>query len=541
VCAGHPIREVHVIPARVFSEEHERLPGIVRWAGNAMSWRTRPAAINGELRFRAGEPCDPRRLAESERILRAQPHIREASITTAPAPGDSVDVEVTTHDEWSLGGNIRFDTRNERPLRAARITEENLLGRGIFAQMRYDDYGRQPGLVFDLLHPQFPGRTDAEVVGGKTSVGPVGEVTFRHQFESEFDRFAGRVSARWREEPFIFNSRRFNTVVQPQVSAGADVGLLRRWGPFGRQALLGLSLAAERLFATDDIVATLPADDSAAAGALVGRYTERRRLSLNLIAGVRNIRFVPHAGLDAVNAREDVREGYEIRAVAGAAFGYALGLQEDRFLLVDVYAGVPLGARTLLFLRSRAEGRWLPDVLLWENMIGSADLYAYTTIGSRAGVVLGLQGAGGWNTNAPFQLQVGGANALRGFRSSSYPAGRRVVMQAEHRYFLGTVFSTADIGTALFADVGRGWAGDAPFGENSPTLVALGAGLRVGFPSGSRYTTRLDLAWPVSGGHGAELRFTLRQQFGITRGETMDVERSRMPLSTIALFNFSRY
>lgn len=540
-CAGHPIRDIRIIAIPVFPQDHERFPAIVRHVANALSWDTRTAAIRAELRFAPGDMCDLGHLFESARVLRALSWIRTAVVTTSPAPGDSVDVEVTTQDEWSLGGNVRFDAGHERPLRAARITEGNLLGRGILAQVRYDDYGRNPGFVVDVIHPQFPGRTDAEFVAGRTSVGPVGEITFRHGFESEFDRFAGRVSVRWREEPFIFKSTRFNTVVQPQVSGGADAGLLRRWGPFGRQVLLGFSVAAERIFSTDRIVAADAADDSAATAVLAGRYTERRRLSLNLIAGLRNIRFVPHAGLDAVNAREDVREGYELRLVVGSAFGYQLGLQEDRFLLVDAYAGIPIGSRVLVFLRSRAEGRWLPDDLVWENMIASADAFAYMTIGGRAALVVGLQGAGGWNTNAPFQLQVGGPNALRGFSSSGYPAGRRVVTQAEHRYFLGTLLNTADIGTALFVDVGRGWAGDAPFGENTPVLVALGGGLRIGFPTGSRYTTRLDLAVPVSGGRGAEFRFTLRQQFGITRGESMDVERSRMPVSTIALFNFSRY
>jgi outer membrane protein assembly factor BamA len=151
-----------------------------------------------------------------------------------------------------------------------------------------------------------------------------------------------------------------------------------------------------------------------------------------------------------------------------------------------------------------------------------------------------VQGAGGWWTATPFQLQVAGPSALRGFGYQGHPAGHRVVVQAEHRYFLGTVFGFADVGSALFTDVGRGWAGDALFGENSALLASVGAGVRVGFPSGSRFTTRMDFAVPVAGGRGAELRFTLRQQFGITRDESSDVERSRQTISTLGLFNVPR-
>jgi len=114
-------------------------------------------------------------------------------------------------------------------------------------------------------------------------------------------------------------------------------------------------------------------------------------------------------------------------------------------------------------------------------------------------------------------------------------------VQTEHRYFLGTVVGAVDVGTSAFVDAGRGWAGDAPFGEDTGTLVSAGGGLRLAFPSGSRFTTRLDLAFPLRGGHGAELRATIGRQFGITSPEAGDVERSRLPISQINLFNFQRY
>ncbi len=545
VCIGHPIREIRVYPRRgVSAPSGEPLAEVVaplfRKLSDGLSWDTRAVAVRRELRFQPGDLCDLRLLSESERIIRSQPYIRSAVITTVPAPGDSIDVEVTTRDEWSLGGSIRVDTKSGKGIKAARLTEENLFGLGIYSQLRFDYYGRKAGLVLDLGQPELFGHADGGLVAGNTSVGPVGELSLRRKFESEYDRFAWRAVGRWRKEPFILASAQFGTVVVPQVSAGADAGLVRRWGPFGHQFLFGLTVGYERLFTTDVVLASLPADDSAAAAAVVGRYAERRRVSLNLIAGLRNIRFVPRSGIDAVNAREDVREGVELRAVGGAAFGYALGLQEDRFALVDFYLGGAVGGHSLAFVRSRAEGRWLPDDSQWQNVLATTDLFVYTSIGSRGSIVLAAQGAGGWRTATPFQLLVAGPTALRGFGYSGHPAGRRVVIQTEQRYFLGTFRGFADVGSALFVDVGRGWAGDAVFGENSATLVAAGVGLRLGFPSGSRFTTRVDLAFPLRGAHGAELRFTLRQQFGITRDESAEVERSRQTISTLGLFNVPR-
>ena len=540
VCQGHPIRAIAIQPSSLFSIEHAPFPALVQRVGDATSWTTRVATVRREIRFHEGDPCDIGRLAESERILRSLPFIRTAIITTTPAPGDSVDVVVATRDEWSLGGDLRIDTRSSSPLRAARLTETNLFGAGVFAQTRYDDYGRKPGVAADVLVHQLWQHADAEVAGGRSSVGPLAAASVRKVFQSEYDEVAWGASIRYREEPFLFTSLRYGTVAQAVVSQGVDVGLVWRHGPVGRQVMLGGAISGERLFTQGGALATLPQDDSAATVDLAGRFTERRRLSVNLVAGVRRIRFVPHAGLDAVNAPEDVREGVELRAIGGMGLGGA-GRQPDRFGLVDLYLGHPVGQRTLAFFRSRVEGRWLTDSLRWNNVIAAADLFTYTTVSPRGAVAVFAQAAGGWDMTVPFQLDVAGFTAMRGFGHYGLPAAQRVVVQFEHRYFLGTLFGAADIGTAAFVDVGRGWAGDAAFGENTYTLVAVGLGIRAGFPSGSRFATRLDFAVPVNGGHGAEVRLTLRQQFGITRPEPADIERSRLPVSTTALFNFTQY
>jgi len=540
VCAGHAIHDIRIQSQTLFAIEREPFSGLLQEIGNGVSWRTRPATVRRELRFHEGEPCDPRRLAESVRILRAQPYIRSAEIVTTPAPNDAVDVEVQTRDEWALSGSVRVDTDGRRALKAARVTEENLFGLGVLGQVRYDYFGRRAGFVLDVLDRQFLGHTDGEVVAGRTSVGPVGEVSLRRMFESEFDRVGWRADARYREEPFVFSARPFGTVTQPVVSAGVDVGLAWRTGPVGRQTVIGASASLERLFASGTPLAALETSDSAAAAALAGRFRERRRLAFDVFWGYRNVRFVRRAGLDAVNAPEDVREGFEVRLIGGRGIGGG-GFEADWFALGDLYGGFPVGERTVAFVRGRGEGRSVSGGAGWQDFIAGADLFTYTTVSPRGSVAGSVQLAGGWRTSTPFQLLLAGPTTMHGYGYSGLPAGRRVVAQAEHRYFLGTVFGAAELGSALFVDVGRGWAGDAPFGENSGWLAAAGAGVRVGFPVGSHLATRLDVAVPLRHGQGVELRFTLRRQFGIGSREPDDVERSRLPVSNIAPFHFSRY
>lgn len=542
VCAGHPIRRINVRTSSILAIEGRPFSSLAQRVANGLSWRTRPDVVRRELRFAEGDRCDPDRLRESARVLRSPGYIRSAVITARRAPGDSVDVDVVTHDDWALGGGVAFNASGPRALRAIRITENDLLGRGMLGQVHYDYYGRHVGLVFDVLDRQFLGsRTDAEVVAGRSSVGPDWEFSFRRNFESEYDRVAWRAAVRYREEPFYMASTVFGSAAQPLVSTGAEVATIGRIGRRGKQLVAGLALSAERLFITDQVLAADPTQDSAAAAALQGRFTERRRVAASFMLGARNVRFVTRSGVDAVNATEDVREGVEVLAIAGHTLGSGGGLQHDAFGLGDLYVGAELGDHSLAFLRGRIEGRRMLDTDAWDDVIGAVDAFLYEGVGRRGGLVFTAQGAGGWHTTAPFQLVVSSPRTMRGFGLNALPAGQRVVVQAEHRYFLGTLFGAVDVGTAAFVDAGRGWAGGAPFGENTGTLVAAGGGLRIGFPSGSRVTTRLDLAFPIRGGSGFELRFTVGRQFGISAPAPDDVERSRLPISTINLFSFQRY
>jgi hypothetical protein len=540
-CDGQVIRTITVQPAGLFTDESDKRAAtlLFQGLGRALSWQTREATVRRELRFAEGEPCDRRRLVETARVLRDQAYLRSAELIATPVPGDSVDIEVRTEDELALDANARLDLGDNRTLKSARLNEDNLLGRGVLAQLRYDYLGRRAGMVVDVLHRQVMGRNDAELAIGRTSIGPVGEVAVRRMFESEYDRTAFRFDVRWREEPFAMRADSFGTVSQPVVSTGVDLGLARRNGPPGRQTQIGASVSFERQYTTGVPQASLPSDDSAAAAQLTGRYHERRRLSTDLLIGYRDVHFVPRRGLDAVNALQDAREGFEVRLIGGHGWDAGGGLQDDWSALLDLYAAAEVAPHTMMFTRARAEGRYLAGG--WDGVIAAADLFGYTSFSRRTSVAYNVRAAGGWNTSTPFQLEVSGPLGMRGYGLNALPAGRRVVAQAEHRYLVGTVFRAADLGTALFVDVGRGWAGDAAFGVNTGLMVAAGAGLRTGFPSGSRVTTQLDLAVPLRNGHGWELRLTLRRRLGISGPEADDVERSRLPVSTLQPFQFTRY
>jgi hypothetical protein len=71
----------------------------------------------------------------------------------------------------------------------------------------------------------------------------------------------------------------------------------------------------------------------------------------------------------------------------------------------------------------------------------------------------------------------------------------------------------AALGAVVFTDVGKLWAGDVPFGVNTPVVTSIGAGVLAAIPARSQRTLRAELAVPLTRGLGArpELRFTVRE------------------------------
>ena len=73
------------------------------------------------------------------------------------------------------------------------------------------------------------------------------------------------------------------------------------------------------------------------------------------------------------------------------------------------------------------------------------------------------------------------------------------------------------------------WAGDVPFGEDTRTKYALGAGLLAGLPPGSKRLWRVDLMLPLDRSEGARLELRLRTEDRTRQfwREPRDIERSR--------------
>jgi hypothetical protein len=129
---GFPIRTIQINRIDVFGPTVYDTTGIhERWfnrTANKLHFNTRAGIIRNSLLFGEGEQLNPLDIADSERILRSLPYIRDSRILVKPGPGgEFVDILVLTQDVWTLGAEVDMEDLN-----AAKIDfyNKNILGSG---------------------------------------------------------------------------------------------------------------------------------------------------------------------------------------------------------------------------------------------------------------------------------------------------------------------------------------------------------------------------------------------------------------------------
>lgn len=118
------------------------------WLHQFANWlhiNSQPAALQRELSFQTGDNIQSTELAEAQRLLRAKSYLRDAKIRVAAqcnADGRH-NIEIETWDNWSLLPSIGFGRSSGRNKSSFGFKEDNLLGYGVRASVKYQsDYLR---------------------------------------------------------------------------------------------------------------------------------------------------------------------------------------------------------------------------------------------------------------------------------------------------------------------------------------------------------------------------------------------------------------
>lgn len=570
-CPG-VIEHIFIDNHSIFDTSDPDLDPRFRWAyslANRLHVRTSEETIARELLFEPGDCFDPVLIEESERLLRGYDFIARVDIYGIQQPEGGYHVIVDTEDEWSTQAEIKFSFRGSFEFEQFDIREENLLGSGRTVGFFYESMEATRTYGLRYVSPQlFRTRWDLEVAAGKTRAGTLFHQEIRYPFLGEIGKWAFREWLHRRDHLFDYvlphqagycppdgpDCR----VLVPIRHEGIHVAGLRRFGRMGNLSVLGAGLSYQEIVypgADSTSITYVEGGDydgrTPAPPALrdeAGARMERlRNVRAVLLLGKRNIVWEQRRGLDSFRGDEDIRHGAEVEM----AFARSIpGLETDNDLYgsMDLYvaAGPPsLFVATRIRADARRDYDTAPEGFEMKDVFGEGEAFAYLRPPFLPDhtLVLRAAAAGGWHVETPFQLTLGGERSLRGWPEDALPGGRRVVMTAEDRWYVGWPFpDVADIGTSVFVDVGRIWPGDAAFGVDSGWRATVGAGIRANFPARGTNTFRIDAAFPVGPDGslgGLQLLIGVGEYLGITAPfSDPQFDRSRVPPITGNLLHF---
>jgi hypothetical protein len=462
-----------------------------------------------------GLGCTEFRRSESERILRAQPFLSDASVVTT-RDGDSVRVGVQTVDEAAIVAGARLRGSQVQALNLGTL---NFRGAGMHVEGRWEQGGtyHRDGIGGKLAHYQLLGRPYMLVLEGmRHPIGEAYSAALSHPYLTDLQRIAwhgGYVTSK--DFASLHRPDRVE-LVQPVDRVWWNLGGVTRLGPPRRLFLIGGMVIGQRLVPQDEFkkVDTIsgrldPTIDTAG----VRHYAPYNATSIAGVIGLRALTFTRMRGLDAIDAEQDVATGLQIGTLLGTSARSGVPLRNG-FLSVDAY-GAGRTRRNLLGARVGAESRVDLEHRDWQHLIASGRAAWYFQPRPRWVSELSLEGAAGWRTIIPFQLELGDRQGgLRGYARSLEAGSQRLLARLEQRFDVARYQGNrAAIGAAFFADAGRMWAGDVPFGVNTAVRASLGVALLAARPARSQRTIRAELAVPMSRTLGArpELRFVVRE------------------------------
>jgi len=507
---------------------------------NLLHINTTDAFIRGELLFKEGDCFDPFLISESYRLVDGHGFLFVEEISDEDDGAGGHSVRVATRDEWSTKVDLGVTYDAGFNIENFEVTEENLLGQGVYGEFSYYKRRETKTQSFGVRTPRFFGRSDAGVSGGVSRAGRFFDQFLRYPFVGEAGRIGVRQGFRRATDYFAYSTggaEAFSQVLVPVRREQLELSGAYRFGNAGASVILGGGITwdevtfprgPEIIFDDFDIRDSLP---GAPPAELDRQLHESAATRVNLHLGTRRFRYVEYTGLDDLRHTELIPLGLFVGATVGRTIGFlqqkGAPPEDDIFTRGYLSIAAPFGL-SLLSVTTNIEARHVAEG--WRDILLEADVVGYGRIGTLPSHTLFLRAssAGGWETTLPFQLSLGGRDGVRSLAEDQYPGGRMLRFVLEDRVALPWPSGTADLGLTLFSDLGRVWPGDSPYGFDSDWQAAVGFGLRIGLPRGTRHIYRTDIAFPIGRTGGSPI-FRVTFEFNQLRSGffTQDVRRSR--------------
>ena len=454
--------------------------------------RTRIATVHDQLLFHPGDSYRGRLLEESERILRGTRYLQDANIRPVAYHDGLVDIEVITHDVWTLNPGISFGRKGGKSTSGVELEDLNLLGLG-----KQVSLGRKSGVdrtstTLRYVDPQLLGSWWTLVADhSNNSDGKTEELVLDHPFYA--------LDTRWATGLAALDDERVDSLydlgkITDQYGARERVASV--YGGWSRGLQDGWTQRLTAGFTYDDTEFTSVIGETGPTTLL----PPNRKLAYPWLAYEwLQDDYEKARNRDQIEKTEDFLLGLRAKVQLGfasSAFG------ADRSAVIfngSVSQGFEPGERHRLLLSTSVGGREESGSVA--DMVAGVSARYYFRQSDRRLLFLSATGDIGSNLDLDHQILLGGDNGLRGYPLRYQGGEGRWLFTAEQRYFTDWYpFRLFNVGGAVFYDMGRTW-GANPAGTPSQGLLKdMGFGLRLGNSrSALGNVLHLDVAFPLDG------------------------------------------
>lgn len=492
--SGAVIGSVKVANGNIFDLDDPAEDKALFRLANRLHIRTRPDVIEDQLLFEPGQPFSARALEESERLLRQNRFLHDATIVPVAYQDGVVDVEVATTDVWTLMPKFSLSRSGGANEGAIGLTEMNLFGTGTAVELLYrSDIDRDSQTVRFINRNLGHSWYGVNAFFANSSDGQEYRLKLGKPFYSldsrdaagislaDFDRIdaiydAGEIAAEFRHQG-----------TSHEFSKGWSRGLHGDWTT---RYTAGVGYDRHRYGIVEDSeypAIALPEDRTllypfVGIEFLQNKYEKARNYEqINRIEDrYLGTRLGLRLGIASEGAGSD-RDAYLFNAAAQTGFGSS----DDRSLV----------------LATSVDGRIEDGGLA--NALASVSGTYYRRQSERRLLVVSVNAQAGQNLDLENYLMLGGDTGLRGYPLRYQVGDRAALFTIEQRFFTDWYpFRLFRVGGAAFFDAGRAW-GNSPVATTDQGLLRnVGLGLRIGHSrAGLGRMTHIDLAFPLDGGN----------------------------------------
>lgn len=488
---GKKIAAITLKQLNVFDTSNpEEDNALFRFANN-YHIQTKPEVLKSVLLFQEGDKYNPRKLSESERLLRNQSYLYDARIFASENCDGDILVTVVTRDLWTLLPDLSFSRSGGENTSRVGFRESNLFGWGkrlSFTQItEVDRSGYQ--FVYDdpnILNSRYRGRIEY-------SDNDDGE---RHYIDVSYPFFATDTPYSYgftsysdkREEPLYSEGETISEFSQStevtQLYFGHSKPLSGNWT---RRLIAGARHEQHTFEEISDTTLPIAKDRT-----LTYPYIQAQWFEDSYVK-VRNF--------DSIYRTEDLNLGWNINALLG--YSTQAWSDDTERLIYSFSANTAhyTSDHSLWRFYFDIEGNWDKEAKKSENLIATTTFQYYFNTSIYESWFLNASYTYGKNLTLDNQITLGGETGLRGYPIKYQQGSRSMLLNIEKRYYWEyDLWRLFKVGGAAFFDVGRAYHSHLAIEGNESVLKNVGIGLRLA-PSraNSDIMVHIDLATPING------------------------------------------